>query len=224
LLAAILLKLGTSAFYRIIIIFSFNNFFVWVLIRFFGLTAGVSNCFLQRDSKSFLAYRSVIHINFLFFILLVLNNYVKTSSFLIIISHGFVSRIIFFFIGEFYKMESTRFIFYFKNLVLSSIFFLYLIIFCILGNRAVPFSLSFFLEFIGVWGGFLFLIFSFIILGFYFFFSFYASFYFLIRGITGKKVSFYRNLNILYFYFFRILSYFFFIFLFLISVYILKKI
>jgi NADH:ubiquinone oxidoreductase subunit 4 (subunit M) len=28
LLAAILLKLGTSAFYRIIIIFSFNNFFV----------------------------------------------------------------------------------------------------------------------------------------------------------------------------------------------------
>jgi len=137
--------------------------------------------------------------NFLFFILLILNNFVKTSSFLIILSHGFISRLLFFFIGEFYKIGRNRFIFYFKNMLLSSIIFIYLVVFCILGNRAVPFSLSFFLEFIGIYGGFLFLILSFLILGFYFFFSFYASFYLLVRGLMGKKITFYRNLNLLYF-------------------------
>lgn len=224
LLAALLLKLGTSAFFRILIIFNFNNLLVWILIRFFGISAGVVNCFLQTDTKSLLAYSSVIHINFLFFILIILNNFVKTSSFLIMIAHGFISRLLFFFIGEFYKIQITRFIFYFKNIFLSRIFFLYLVILCILGNRAAPFSLSFFLEFLGVWGGFIFFIFSFRILGFYFFFSFYASFYLLIRGLVGKKVVYYRNLNMFFFYFFLVLSYFFLFFLFLVSVFILKKI
>jgi hypothetical protein len=152
-----------------------------------------------------------------------LNNFVKTSSFLIIISHGFVSRLLFFFIGEFYKSENTRFVFYFKNLLLSSVFFLYLIILCILGNRAVPVRISFFLEFIGVYGGFIFLIFSFLILGFYFFFRFYARFYLLVRGLIGKKIIFYRNLNILFFYFFVFFSYFFLFLLFLLSIFSLKK-
>lgn len=224
LLAALLLKLGTSALFRILIILNFNNLLVWFIIRFFGITAGVVNCFLQRDSKSLLAYRSIIHINFLFFILLVLNNFVKSSSFLIIISHGFVSSLLFFFIGEFYKIRNTRFIFYFKNLILSRMFFLYLVIFCILGNRAVPISLSFFLELLGIYGGFMFLIISFTVVGFYFFFSFYARFYLLVRGLIGKKIIYFRNLNIVFFYFFVFLRYFFLIFIFLISIFSLNKI
>jgi NADH-quinone oxidoreductase subunit M len=127
-----------------------------MFISIFGMRAGVMNCFFQRDSKALLAYRSIIHMNFLFFILLILNNFVKTSSFLIILSHGFISRLLFFFIGEFYKFERTRFIFYFKNMLLSSIIFIYLVVFCILGNRAVPFSLSFFWNLLEFMGGFYF--------------------------------------------------------------------
>jgi NADH:ubiquinone oxidoreductase subunit 4 (subunit M) len=185
---------------------------------------GVINCLIQSDTKSFLAYSSIIHINFLFFILLILNNFVKTSSFLIIISHGFISSLLFFFIGEFYKIESTRFIYYFKNILVSSIFFIGLVILCILGNRAVPFSLSFFLEFVGVYSGLIFLIFGFFVLGFYFFFSFYARLFLLIRGLVGKKISYFSNLNIFFFYFFILLRYFFLFFIFLFSVFILKKI
>lgn len=223
LLAALLLKLGTAGLYRILKIFNFNNLLIWILIRFFGIICGTVNCFFQRDSKSFLAYSSIIHINFLFFILLILNNYVKRSSILMIISHGFISSLIFFFIGEFYKFSRTRFIFYFKNLLLSSLFFLYLVIFCILGNRAVPLRISFFLEFIGIFSGYEYFIYRIIFLGFYFFFRFYASFFLLITGLTGKKIIFYRNLNLVYFYFFNLIVYFFLFFIFF-SVFILKKI
>lgn len=139
------------------------------------------------------------------------------------ISHGFISRLLFFFIGEFYKFSRTRFIFYFKNLLLSRLFFLYIVIFCILSNRAVPFRLAFFLELIGVYGGYLYIVFCFFFLGIYFFFRFYARFYLLIRGLIGKKIIFFVNSNFLYFYFFNLMSYFFLFFIFF-SIFILKKI
>lgn len=224
LLAAILLKLGTGGLFRVLFIFNFNNLIVWFIVGSFGIFLGTINCFLQRDSKSLLAFSSVIHINFLLFILLILNNYVKRRCITLIISHGFISSLIFFFIGEFYKFRRTRFIFYFKNLVTSSIIFFYLVVFCILANRAVPFRISFFLELIGVYRSYFSFVLFFFILGLYFFFRFYASFFLLVNGIIGKGFINYKNMNFFFFYFFNLLRYLFLFFLFLFSVFILNKI
>jgi len=106
-------------------------------------------------------------------------------------------------------------------MLLSSIIFIYLVVFCILGNRAVPFSLSFFWNLLEFMGGFYFIFFNF---RFLFFFSFYASFYLLVRGLMGKKITFYRNLNLLYFYFFVLISYFFYFFIFSFNIYFKENI
>lgn len=222
LLAAILLKLGVAGLLRVLFIFNFNNLIIWFIIRFFGIVVGTVNCFLQRDSKSLLAFSSIIHINFLFFILLILNNFVKRRRIIIMVSHGFVSSLLFFFIGEYYRYRGTRFIFYFKNLFLSRIIFFYLVLFCILANRAVPFSVSFFLELVGVYRGYSFFLFSLGFIIFYFFFSFYARFFLIISGITGKFFTVYKNMNLFFFYFLNLLSYLFLFFLFLFSIFILK--
>lgn len=176
---------------------------------------GVLNCFLQRDTKAFLAYRSIIHINFIFFILLIINNYVKTRRIIIIISHGFISGLIFFFVGEFYKFNSTRFIIYFKNLFISNLFFLFLFLITIMGNSAVPLRVSFFIELVGVYRGFISLLLSFFVIGFYFFFRFYSSFFLLVNSFMGKNLSSYINLNLIFCYFLVVFIYFIFFFSFL---------
>jgi len=69
-------------------------------------------CFIQSDLKSLAAYSSINHISFLLLVLLLLNMLGKNSAVLIMISHGFISTLIFFLIGEFYHLSFTRNIYF----------------------------------------------------------------------------------------------------------------
>jgi len=126
LLAGLILKLGTFGVYRFLIFFfSVNNFFFY----FLGLCGAIICpiiCMFQRDSKSLAAYSSVTHINFLFIGFLLLSGFSSLGSFISILSHGFTSTLIFFFIGEFYHFSGSRIIYfinsYLNSLILFSIF------------------------------------------------------------------------------------------------------
>jgi len=115
-LAGFLLKLGTYGIILIIklLIKRLLNFIF--LLRTFGIILINIINLIQRDLKSFLAYSSIIHINFLIINLLILKKISKFSSLIIILSHGFISTIIFFIIGEIYKYNIRRLFYFIKNI------------------------------------------------------------------------------------------------------------
>jgi len=115
-LAGFLLKLGTYGIILIIklLIKRLLNFIF--LLRTLGIILINIINLIQRDLKSFLAYSSIIHINFLIINLLILKKISKFSSLIIILSHGFISTIIFFIIGEIYKYNIRRLFYFIKNI------------------------------------------------------------------------------------------------------------
>jgi len=54
-------------------------------------------CILQRDTKALVAYSSVVHIGFLLLVLVFYSVYRKNSALMMILAHGYVSVVIFFF-------------------------------------------------------------------------------------------------------------------------------
>jgi NADH:ubiquinone oxidoreductase subunit 4 (subunit M) len=128
LLAGLLLKLGTGGFLRLlgILCFNFDDFLFF--ISFLGIIMSSLICFFQRDLKSLAAYSSINHISFLLIMLVCLSVVDKWGACIIILSHGFVSTIIFFLIGEFYHFSFTRNIYFFGGIIFSGFSFFYLFI------------------------------------------------------------------------------------------------
>ncbi|CQD11705.1 NAD (P) H-quinone oxidoreductase subunit D4 [Wolbachia endosymbiont wPip_Mol of Culex molestus] len=75
----------------------------------------------QRDSKSLAAYSSVTHIRFLLLSLSLITIRSKVAGVIIILAHGYTSSLIFYIIGEFYHISSTRIIYFFNRFINSSI-------------------------------------------------------------------------------------------------------
>lgn len=194
LLAGLLLKLGTSGFFRIIKIFSFLHLNFWFFISFLGMLISSFVCSFQRDSKSLAAYSSVTHMGFTLLCLILLSLESKISSLLIIIAHGFTSTLMFYFIGEFYHKRGSRIIYYLNSFLNISLFLTIFFTLTFIRNSGVPPSKSFISEFITVlvslnYSGLLFL-FLFI----YFFFAFYYRIYFITNFFIGKSYCFLSNL------------------------------
>jgi NADH:ubiquinone oxidoreductase subunit 4 (subunit M) len=75
---------------------------------------------MQRDLKAFLAFSRIVHINFLVFNYLIINKIRKFSSFVIIISHGFISTILFYLVGEIYKYNNSRLFYFMKRVFFNN--------------------------------------------------------------------------------------------------------
>lgn len=187
LLAGLLLKLGTAGFLRIIKTFSFVHVNYWFFISFLGILMGAISCVFQSDSKSLAAYSSITHMGFLLFCLVFISIEGKVSSLIIMLSHGYTSTLMFYFIGEFYHLSGSRIIYFLNSvfnfgLIISIMFSL-----TFLRNAGVPPSIRFFSEFVSISFGLNFLNLFFFILFFYFFFAFYYSIYFITNFLMGKN-------------------------------------
>ena len=155
------------------------------MIAFVGVVLGSFLCLLQRDIKSVVAYSSVVHINFVLVLLLLGFRSLKVGSVLIIISHGYISTLMFFLAGEVFHVVGRRIIMYIGGFIVSSLLVSVIIMVVFLCNRGVPFSLSFFSEFMGFVGLFLCFKSLFIFLLMYFFVSFYFSIFVMVGFLIG---------------------------------------
>lgn len=207
LLAGLLLKFGGLGFLRLFGSFIYLNFFFWFLISVFGLLIGSFICMFQSDSKSLSAYSSVVHINFIVFSFFLFSCYSKNGGLIIIVSHGYISSLIFFFIGEFYHSFFNRLLYFIKGFFLSNIFFSFFFSLLILLNSGLPFGLSFFSEFLGVSSLLIIYFYIFFFLFLYFFFSFYYSVYFIVNFLMGK---FYLGFSLFFCYY--VIPFFFMVF------------
>lgn len=121
LLAGLLLKLGTGGFIRFLKILNLNFFQYFFILSFLGIIVRNFFCLVQRDLKALAAYSSINHISFVLLIFGFISIYSFWCRVLIILSHGLISILIFFFIGEFYHRRLTRINYYYSRFFLNSL-------------------------------------------------------------------------------------------------------
>lgn len=103
-------------FFIMMLIFVVFDLEVVILI---GMVLGSFLCLLQSDVKSIIAYSSVVHISFVLLVLCLVCGFGKLSGVLMMLSHGYVSTIIFYLIGEFYHILGTRMMIFISGLMVS---------------------------------------------------------------------------------------------------------
>ena len=196
LLAGLLLKLGTVGYLRILgsMNFVYNNF--WIIISLLGIILASIRCTFQRDSKSLAAYSSVTHISFLLLSMVYIFIRSKLGRLLLILAHGYTSTLIFYLIGEFYHVSSTRIIYFINRFFSSSMLFGLVFSLVFLSNSGVPPSLSFLSEFIVVVNRVIVRKLFFFIIFLYFIISFYYSLFLIVCGLIGKIFINVNNYNI----------------------------
>lgn len=150
-LASLLLKLGYYGFLRICLPYFYDAIIFYKpilnLICFLGCLYGSLLALSQSDIKKIVAYSSVSHMGLCILGLFSFNIFGVLGSFLIAVSHSFVSSALFYLVGILYERYHTRSVDYFSGLSLclpgiSGIFFLFVI-----SNFSFPISLNFIAEF-----------------------------------------------------------------------------
>lgn len=188
LLARLLLKLGTFGFcrlwsdnYNLVVVFYFFTF------SFLGMLCCSFVCCFLSDIKLVVAYSSIVHISFLFLILIISSIDGKWGSVCLILAHGYISALIFYLVGVLYSFFKTRVIYLGGGLWVFSLILRGWVIVLFLFNSGVPFSISFYSELFGLSASY-YKCWSFVFfLFFYYFISFYYSLYFFLSLLVGKN-------------------------------------
>ena len=125
LLAGVLLKLGGYGLLRFlpsILLLSFSSSLFIGFIFYLALIGGVYASFLcvrQIDLKIMIAYSSVVHIRIGYLGLVVFTLRGSLGAILIIVSHGFISPLLFYLINEIYARLSSRRLLILKGFLIS---------------------------------------------------------------------------------------------------------
>lgn len=186
LLAGLLLKFGTGGYLRISGFLGRGSLFFLIAVSFIGMIVGGFCCMLQSDLKALAAFSSINHMSFLLLVFLITSVLGGVGSLLIMVSHGFISTLMFFFIGDFYHKRLTRNFFFFGGYFYLDFALLSCFLLVFLFNRGVPLSISFFGEFFGISVILFFCFYAFFFVFLYFFNSFYYSMYLLVAGFLSK--------------------------------------
>nr|BAV78627.1 NADH dehydrogenase subunit 4 [Bursaphelenchus xylophilus] len=215
LLAGLLLKLGTGGFIRLL--FSLKYFFLgsYFLLALIGMILSNFMCIIQSDLKALAAFSSINHMSLVLLSLLLLSFSSILNSVVIMFSHGLISTLMFYFIGEFFHFTGVRLVYYYNSIFNSSIVFSIMILFVWLYNSGIPFSLTFFSEFMIFLVGFNSSYFFFFLFFLYFFLTFYYCLFFISLNFLGKNfilMNFNLNFYSIYFIFLNS-NIFFFLFL-----------
>lgn len=194
-LAGLLLKFGTFGLKFFIKILRKTFLLIFLLISLIGIIFSNIICLIQRDLKAFLAFSRIVHINFLIFNFFILNKIRKFSSFIIIISHGFISTILFYLVGEIYKFNNSRLFYFIKRIFFNNWKFLGFCLLFFLFNIGIPINLSFFSELIGFLSlyNYKFIILSLVF--FYFIYSFFYVLFIIFNFILGKQKIKIKEIN-----------------------------
>jgi NADH:ubiquinone oxidoreductase subunit 4 (subunit M) len=145
-LAGILLKFGVHGFSRFLFVMIFFRNFFFFFLGLIGLFFCSIICLIQRDTKSLIAYSSIFHISLVLLVYVILSLFRKLGGFLIMLSHGYVSVLSFYYVGEIFHNFGCRLIYFSGGLFFCYFFFLLCFLLVFLINSGLPFSLSFFSE------------------------------------------------------------------------------
>nr|YP_010872961.1 NADH dehydrogenase subunit 4 [Pheidole flavigaster]WGV34150.1 NADH dehydrogenase subunit 4 [Pheidole flavigaster] len=148
-LASVLLKMGSYGLIRMLEIFIKNslkyNYFIFSIGIVGGVVMGVV-CMVQVDMKSLVAYSSVVHMNLMLCSMMTLFNLGYLSSYIMMISHGLCSSGLFYMVNIYYSRTSSRLLILNKGMISKlSIFMLWWSLLCF-SNFSFPFSLNFISE------------------------------------------------------------------------------
>ena len=150
LLAGIMLKLGGYGLIRYTLNFlgDEKDFFIPIIIimTLLSIIYGSLTTIRQIDFKKFIAYSSIVHMNFAILGLFSSEAEGLQGGCFLMISHAFVSSALFFLIGLLYKRYHTRIIFYFYGIVSVMPIFASFFFFFSLANVSFPFTSSFISE------------------------------------------------------------------------------
>jgi len=157
-LASILLKLGSYAIIRLMLVLFFNVsndliFFILIL-SLFSFTYASMTALSQIDIKKIIAYSSIAHMNFS-----LLGLYSETllglsGVFFLMFGHAITSGALFLSIGVIYDRYKTRLIFYYSSLVVFMPIFSICMFILILSNFGFPGTINFVGEFLILVGAF----------------------------------------------------------------------
>jgi len=149
LLSTIILKIGVFGLIRFIsFIKFFSSKFLYLIniIILLGLILSLFIIINQNDQKILIAYSSIFHIIIIGVSIFFFNNYSLIGRKLIILTHGFISNLIFFKRGLFYNLIFSRIIFNIQSIInINKIFGLSFFLIIIINFSAPPF-LRFFSE------------------------------------------------------------------------------
>nr|QEO33945.1 NADH dehydrogenase subunit 4 [Teladorsagia circumcincta] len=196
LLAGLLLKLGTAGFLRVTASMNFIYTNFWIFISLIGMILSAVSCVFQSDSKSLAAYSSVTHMSFLLLSLSLMTMSSKVAGVMMMLAHGYTSSLMFYMIGEFYHISSTRMIYFFNSFMNSSMMLSILFSLVFLSNSGVPPSLSFLSEFMIIVNNFLMSKMFFFVIFIYFLVAFYYSLFLIVCSFGGKNLNNYNNWNL----------------------------
>lgn len=209
-LAGLILKYGGYGY--LIFLRNFDKSFLIIILRIVGLIICPFYCFFQRDLKSLIAFSSIIHINFIIININTIRILGNETRILIIISHGFISTILFFIIGELIYKNYRRLIYFIKNIFFFNIFFWLLTLISLLINIGLPLSLSFISEIIGILNLIIIRNIFWIVIIIFFMLCFIFTIFIIILIYSGKKIIIINNWNsisITIIFFYRLFFYIF---------------
>lgn len=158
-LAAVVLKMGTYGFLRLVLpLFpeaSLNYSPLICLLAVVGIIYGAFMALAQEDLKKLVAYSSVSHMGYVLLGLFVFNEYALAGGFFQMITHGLSAAGLFFLVGMIYERTHTRNISEYGGIAAvmprySTIFFL---ITC--SAIALPLTGGFISEFLVLFGSFM---------------------------------------------------------------------
>lgn len=142
LLAGLLLKVGVYGLIKLIIYLSFSSFILF-LLSFIGVFIGSHIASYSRERKVLAANSSVTHINLCLFSLRLINLCLNRGSYLVSLSHGYISTLLFYLMGEIYHYNGRRMLYYILGVTGYSGFLISIIGLIFLRNAGVPPILSF---------------------------------------------------------------------------------
>jgi proton-translocating NADH-quinone oxidoreductase chain M len=151
-LASILLKLGSYAILRLMLILFFNIsldivFFIFIL-SLFSFSYASMVALSQIDIKKIIAYSSIAHMNFSLFGVFCENLIGLSGIFFLMFGHAITSGALFLSIGILYDRYKTRIIFYYGSLVIFMPIFAICMFILILSNFGFPGTINFVGEFL----------------------------------------------------------------------------
>lgn len=189
LLAGLLLKVGVYGLAKLLVLTKIRLEPV-SLASFTGLAVGAFVASLSRESKVIRAYRSVTHINLVLYALNTGRVCLHRGSLVVALSHGYISTMVFYVVGEMYRYNGSRIMYYIVRLVQFSGLLASVVSLVFLRNAGVPPLLSFWGELLLVPNLLGVLYWGLVVLVCYFVISFYYSVYLIIHlSKRGRKVG-----------------------------------
>ena len=149
-LAALILKLAYYGLIRFVLPL-FNDLnqtyksYIFILSIISILYGSIINI-REIDMKKIIAYSSIIHMNYSIFGLFSKDISSLISSYILMLSHGFISASLFLLIGILYNRYSKRLFIYYRGLFIIMPLFSLIFIFMIFSNISLPFTSSFIPE------------------------------------------------------------------------------